>query len=182
MTKEFAARLYDPLKNTVIVGSPFNRFTLESVIIHELAHYVLFQNNPQGIPFSLSRINFLELSQDDLSGHHTNTRNYPDTQFVDNTNNDIKILLQYEKAAKKLLLKAASLLGMQSNELENYTLSKDMILHLKDNSFLDLFLDNFEAKINVTQPSLSKKKVFFEAFYNQQQGVFEEACPISELY
>lgn len=178
LTKEFAAGLYDPLKNTVIIGSPFDRFTLESVIIHELAHYVLFQNNPQGIPFSLSRITFLELSQDDLYGHHTNTRNYPDTQFVDNTNNDIKIVLQYEKAAKKLLLKAASLLGIQSNELENYTLSKDMILYLKDNSFLDLFLDNFEAKINVTQPSLSKKKVFFEAFYNKQQGVFEEACPI----
>ena len=134
---------YIPLLNMVIVNPAHGKFTSEAIAIHELSHYTLCNLNPNTgcAPFDLSKLKFLSSTQDDLYGYHINQQLSEDKQevkFFKEVKDDANIFSKYEQAAKPVIVKAGQLLGLSEESFTPYVFSKDFILHLKDNSLIDL--------------------------------------------
>jgi hypothetical protein len=177
---------YFPLQNIIAVGEMTGKFTPESIIIHELGHYVLFYLSLQGMPFDLSKLGLLKTKQDDIYGYHLNNNNEAtislnnstqEVKFFKEAHSDLDKFLKYEQAAKQVFVKAGELLGLNEESFAPYVLSKDFMLFLKDNSFIDLFLDNFEVRLGMRESfSLSRKKAIVDAYYSNLQGEFKDEC------
>jgi hypothetical protein len=177
---------YAPLNNIIAIGEMFGKFTFESVMIHELGHYVLFSAFPasQGTPFDLSKLRLLQTTPDDIYGYHLNNKKTSEDttkeiKFFKEAHKDLDTFLKYEQGAKEVFTKAGELLGLKRESFEPYVLSKDFILFLKDNSFIDLFMHNLEIGFGnpPIENNLSRVKVFAEAYHSYAQGIFEDTCP-----
>jgi hypothetical protein len=167
--------MYLPLRNIIYSGG-FDGFSTESIVIHELGHYALFSIFPgsNGAPFETSRIDLQKTTQDDIYGYYLNTKG---SMFTEELHGDTDKFFQYEKGAKQVIVKAGEMLGLNNDELAPYLVSKDFIHFFKDNTFIDLFLDNFELRNNATTlHSLSRKTVFAEALLSYQKEGIDGVC------
>jgi hypothetical protein len=169
---------YMPLQNIIGIGEMGEKLTPAAITIHELGHYVLFNAfpNSQGTPFDLSKINLLGTTQNDIYGYHFNKGQEQKGTFFKEAHSDLDKFLRYEQGAKQVFVKAGELLGLNSAAFEPYVLSKDFMLFFKDNSFIDLFMDNFEASWGpqLKDLPLSRKKVFLNAYFSHLQEEFED--------
>lgn len=165
---------YIPFLNYVIINPTSGKFSSESIAIHELSHYALCNINPNTgcAPFDISKLNYFSSTQDDLYGHHINNQVSIDTKevkFFQDFKTDATIFLQYEQAAKLVIIKAGKLLGISEDKFDPYVFSKDFILCLKDNSLIDLFL-------NAQNFTLSQKKVFAQAYHQYLEEFYPGQC------
>lgn len=154
---------YLPFLNYVIVNPTSNKNTDAAIAIHEIGHYLFCNLIPNAgcFPFDNSKIKLLSSTQDDQYGfflNQTNADNSSEIKYFSELNNDNNIFLYYEIAVKPIFIKTGELLGLSKNALDSYIFSKDSILYLKDNTFIDLFL-------GTDKQTLSQMKAYAEAYY-----------------
>jgi hypothetical protein len=172
---------YAPMENIIMIGKMNGKFTTESIVIHELGHYAVSGLYPYSNmkPFDVTKLNLEETTQDDVYGYHLNVKSAEKDTFFEEAHNDIDKFLKYEQAAKKVFIKAGELLGLNAKSFEPYVLSKDFILHFKDNSPIDLFMLKLEEQFGLENDSLSRKIVIYESYISHvEKGEEDNTCPM----
>jgi hypothetical protein len=167
------AGFYAPIENIIWIGAMEGMFTDESIAIHELGHNAISLLYPYSnmMPFDVSKLNLLKSMQSDNYGYHLNI------SFIDESQHDINKFFKYELAAKQVFIKAGELLGLESKAFDKYMLSKDVILFLRDNSPIDLFMVKLEEKFGLENNELSRKMAILDAYTASVQKKYEDSCP-----
>lgn len=174
------AGFYAPMENIIWIGALEGMFTDESIAIHEFGHNAISLLYPYSnmMPFDVSKLNLLKSMQSDNYGYHLNISSTKNTSFIDEAQNDVNKFFKYELAAKQVFVKAGELLGLKSKAFDKYILSKDVILFLRDNSPIDLFMVKLEEKFGLQNNELSRKMAIFDAYTAHVQKRYEDSCPV----
>lgn len=156
-----------PYLNYVIINPTSGKITESAIAIHEIEHYLFCNLNPEAgcFPFDNSKIKLLSSTQDDQYGfflNHTKTNGSSEITYFNELNKGNDVFFHYELAAKPVFIKIGELLELNKNALDPYVLSKDLILYLKDNTLVDLFL-------GAEKPTLSQIKAYAEAYYQYSE-------------
>jgi hypothetical protein len=132
-----------------------------------------------GLTVQCVKLNLQKTTQDDVYGYHLNVKSDEKANFFEEAHNDIDKFLKYEQAAKKVFIKAGELLGLNAKSFEPYVLSNDVILHLKDNSPIDLFSIKHEMQFGLENNSLSRKMVIYESYISHaEKSEEDDTCPM----
>ena len=140
---------YDPDQNIVQIDTAMFMkeviFNIESVVIHELGHYIYEQLFKTGSrPFSFEELTkFIKQHKADINDPYMK-ESWAYKYFYNNSRaEEIKKILdeamQYEQVARKPLEMAAKLLRMDYQEFDKYVDSNDIAEYFKDHSYIDLF-------------------------------------------
>ncbi|KIE05083.1 hypothetical protein NF27_EY01790 [Candidatus Jidaibacter acanthamoeba] len=143
-----ATPFYSSAQNIIKIDTKFLDnpiFPIDSVIIHEIGHYYydhLFKND--ALPFDRAQLEniyqykekvFQEKSKDVFYILENITEYIPLFEFY-------KRIKDYENQAKKPIYKAAEILKVDTQFMEDYVLSENYSEYFKQNSIIDLFLIN----------------------------------------
>jgi hypothetical protein len=131
-------------------------FNTESVLIHEIGHFVYEQiNNNKALPFSLKSLKTLakniakNIAEDFEDPFIQATAIYKIisdqkqiSQFMNTAKDQTTEILEYEKVARVPVDKAAELLLVDSKEYDKYLFTQEYTEYFKLNSYIDLFFLN----------------------------------------
>lgn len=173
---------YNYINNTITVGirPGDDLYTLASVLVHEIGHYVIDAlYNLKAIPFNpRSSLTKYVMEHPDIL-----INNYLDTGFAALSffmGSDILIKLQeYEVEAKKVIMHAAKLLGVKASQFSPYNYSFEFIHHLKAVSTIGLFQLNADYKHNALSEKnkaddMVKEDTIFSIYLD---AFYPDTCP-----
>lgn len=151
---------YNPISNHIQIDNKFSKetiFNIESVLIHELGHYIyeqVFEADSQPFDFKELR-EFVNQHRENLDDPYVDDSIIYQLIFNDSKILEYKNLFQsnfeYEKVARKPIELAAKLLGINIKSLDEYISSNDLAEYFKDHSYIDLFYLNTAQTLNYAE-------------------------------
>lgn len=168
---------YAPYNNIIEVGTKNTGkfFTIPSVFIHEVGHYVidaLYRHNSSPIP------GLYALKEELMETKHTIIKD-PYVDLRDRLISDIALekaswikdpaqkVQKYYDAVAEVIIYAGKLLDISAQEFNNYELPREYVNYVRDNSPLGLFMENAIADNDSSEArSISLQTVVAKYYYD----------------